>query len=164
MRAIMGSETTAAAAGQVGIVRRDPMAMLPFCGYNIGDYLGHWLKMRARITKPPRIFMVNWFRKDAEGKFLWPGYGENLRALKWMLDRIDGRAQGHQTPMGIVPAPSDLDLTGLEIAPRQLEEALAVRPDEWRTEMESAGDFLRKIGPSLPAAILDKHRELTARL
>jgi phosphoenolpyruvate carboxykinase (GTP) len=164
MGAIMGSETTAAAAGQIGIVRRDPMAMLPFCGYNIGDYLGHWLTMRGQITKPPRIFMVNWFRKDAEGKFLWPGYGENLRALKWMLDRIDGRANGQPTPMGIVPAASDLDLTGLEIAPRQLEQALAVRAEEWRPEMESAGAFLRSIGPSLPAVILDKHRELTARL
>ena len=164
MGAIMGSETTAAQAGAVGIVRRDPMAMLPFCGYNIGDYLGHWLKMRAQITKPPRIFMVNWFRKDADGKFLWPGYGENLRALKWMLDRIDGRAHGQATPMGIVPTPGDLDLTGLEIAPRQLEQALAVRPEEWRPEMESAAAFLQSIGPSLPAAILAKHRELAARL
>ena len=164
MGAIMGSETTAAAAGQVGVVRRDPMAMLPFCGYNIGDYLGHWLKMRGRITKPPRIFMVNWFRKDQNGSFLWPGYGENLRVLKWMLDRIDGRAQGYQTPMGIVPAATDLDLTGLEIAPNQLEQALAVRPEEWRPEMESAGEFLGKIGASLPAALLEKHRELSASL
>jgi len=164
MGAIMGSETTAAQAGAVGIVRRDPMAMLPFCGYNIGDYLGHWLKMRGQIKNPPRIFMVNWFRKDADGNFLWPGYGENLRVLKWMLDRIDGQAKGHQTPVGIVPAANDLDLTGLEIAPNQLEQVLAVRPEEWKPEMESAGEFLRKIGTSLPGALLDKHRELSERL
>ncbi len=164
MGATMGSETTAAAAGKVGVVRRDPMAMLPFCGYNVGDYLGHWLAMRQRITRPPRLFMVNWFRKDAQGDFLWPGYGENLRVLKWVLDRIDGRAQGHQTPVGIVPAAADLDLTGLEIAPRQLQEALAINPDEWKSEMESAGEFLRKIGPTLPASLLEKHREITARL
>ncbi|HXR24587.1 MAG TPA: phosphoenolpyruvate carboxykinase (GTP) [Candidatus Binataceae bacterium] len=164
MGATMGSETTAAAAGKVGVVRRDPMAMLPFCGYNVGEYLGHWLEMRQRITRPPRLFMVNWFRKDAQGDFLWPGYGENLRVLKWMLDRIDGRAQGHQTAVGIVPAAADLDLTGLEIAPRQLQEALAINPDEWKSEMESAGEFLRKIGPTLPASLLEKHREITARL
>ena len=164
MGATMGSETTAAAAGKVGVVRRDPMAMLPFCGYNVGDYLGHWLEMRKQITRPPRIFMVNWFRKDAQGDFLWPGYGENLRVLKWMLDRIDGRAQGHQTAVGIVPAAADLDLTGLEIAPRQLQEALAINPDEWKSEMESAGEFLRKIGPTLPASLLETHREITARL
>ncbi len=164
MGATMGSETTAAAAGKVGVVRRDPMAMLPFCGYNVGDYLGHWLEIRQRITRPPRLFMVNWFRKDAQGDFLWPGYGENLRVLKWILDRIDGRAQGHQTPVGIVPAAADLDLTGLEIAPRQLQEALAINPDEWKAEMESAGEFLRKIGPTLPASLLETHREITARL
>jgi phosphoenolpyruvate carboxykinase (GTP) len=164
MGAIMGSETTAAAAGKVGIVRRDPMAMLPFCGYNIGDYLGHWLEMRDRITHPPRLFMVNWFRKSPQGDFLWPGYGENLRILKWMLDRIDGRVQGHQTPVGIVPAASDLDLTGLEIAPQQLQQALTVNPDEWKSEMESAGEFLRKIGPTLPAVLLEKHREISIQL
>jgi phosphoenolpyruvate carboxykinase (GTP) len=164
MGATMGSETTAAAAGKVGVVRRDPMAMLPFCGYNVGDYLGHWLAMRQRITRPPRLFMVNWFRKDAQGDYLWPGYGENLRVLKWVLDRIDGRAQGNQTPVGIVPAAADLDLTGLEIAQRQLQEALAINPDEWKSEMESAGEFLRKIGPTLPASLLEKHREITARL
>jgi phosphoenolpyruvate carboxykinase (GTP) len=164
MGAIMGSETTAAAAGKVGVVRRDPMAMLPFCGYNIGDYLGHWLEMRKGLTRPPRLFMVNWFRKSAQGDFLWPGYGENLRALKWMLDRIDGRVQGLPTPVGIVPAAGDLDLTGLEIAPQQLQQALAVNPDEWKSEMESAGEFLRKIGPTLPAVLLEKHREISTRL
>ncbi|HLW71764.1 MAG TPA: phosphoenolpyruvate carboxykinase (GTP) [Candidatus Binataceae bacterium] len=164
MGAIMGSETTAAAAGQVGVVRRDPMAMLPFCGYNIGDYLGHWLAMRDKITQPPRLFMVNWFRKDGSGHFLWPGYGENLRVLKWMLDRIDGCAEGRRTPVGIVPARADLDLTGLEINPRQLEQALTVDAEEWRREMESAGRFLNEIGPTLPATLLDQHREITARL
>jgi phosphoenolpyruvate carboxykinase (GTP) len=162
--ATMGSETTAAAAGKVGIVRRDPMAMLPFCGYNIGEYLAHWLAMRQQITRPPRIFMVNWFRKDAQGNFLWPGYGENLRVLKWMLDRVDGRAGGQETPVGIVPAASDIDLTGLEIAPHQLQQALAINRAEWQTELASAEAFLKGIGPTLPASLLDKHREISARL
>ena len=135
MGATMGSETTAAAAGQVGVVRRDPMAMLPFCGYNVGDYLGHWLEMGEKLTNPPRIFMVNWFRKDGEGNFLWPGYGENLRVLKWMIDRIDGHAEGSRTPVGIVPANSALDLTGLEIAPAQVSQALTVDANEWKKEM-----------------------------
>jgi phosphoenolpyruvate carboxykinase (GTP) len=164
MGATMGSETTAAAAGQVGVVRRDPMAMLPFCGYNIGDYLGHWLAMRDNITRPPRLFMVNWFRKDNSGHFLWPGYGENLRVLKWMLDRIDGRAEGRRTPVGIVPARTDLDLTGLDLEPRHLEQALMVDTEEWGAEMESAGRFLQEIGPRLPATLLKKHREISARL
>ena len=116
MGATMGSETTAAAAGAVGVLRRDPMAMLPFCGYNIGDYFAHWLKMRGAIKKPPRIFMVNWFRKGADGNFIWPGYGENLRVLKWMLDRIHGRAKGRETPVGIVPDEAELDLKGLDLS------------------------------------------------
>jgi phosphoenolpyruvate carboxykinase (GTP) len=164
MGATMGSETTAAAAGKVGVVRRDPMAMLPFCGYNAGDYLAHWLSMRARITNPPHIFMVNWFRKDGDGNFLWPGYGENLRVLKWMLDRIDGRAQGRATPVGIVPNPAELDLTGLEIAPSQLREALAIDPAEWSNELKSAGEFFDKIGPALPRPLREMHSELTAAL
>jgi phosphoenolpyruvate carboxykinase (GTP) len=164
MGATMGSETTAAQSGAVGVVRRDPMAMLPFCGYNVGDYLGHWLAMRQKITRPPRIFMVNWFRKDTDGHFLWPGYGENLRVLKWMLERIEGKANGDTTPVGIVPSPGDLDLTGLEIAPDQLRQALAVDPAEWTRELASAGEFLRGIGPSLPPTLLDTHRELDRRL
>jgi phosphoenolpyruvate carboxykinase (GTP) len=164
MGATMGSETTAAAAGKVGVVRRDPMAMLPFCGYNVGDYLGHWLALRARITRPPRIFMVNWFRKDAAGNFLWPGYGENLRVLKWILDRIDGRAGAYQTPVGIVPDPADLDLAGLEISREQLAQALAVDAGEWKAELESANDLFTRIGRALPAALRERHRTLSAAL
>ncbi len=164
MGATMGSETTAAAAGQVGIVRRDPMAMLPFCGYNIGDYLGHWLEMRKHITKPPRIFMVNWFRKSEAGEFLWPGYGENLRVLKWILDRIHGDAGAHETPVGLVPGPTDLDLDGLVIAPDQLRAALAVNPAEWQTEISSAAEFFDKIGPSLPSALREKQRAVATAL
>ena len=164
MGATMGSETTAAAAGKVGVVRRDPMAMLPFCGYNIGDYLGHWLEMRKRITKPPRIFMVNWFRKNDAGEFVWPGYGENLRVLEWMLDRIHGSAGAHETPVGLVPEPGDLDLKGLDLASEQMRAALAIDIGEWKAEVASAGEFFDKIGPSLPAALREKHRELTTAL
>jgi phosphoenolpyruvate carboxykinase (GTP) len=164
MGATMGSETTAAAAGQVGVVRRDPMAMLPFAGYNMGDYWRHWLAMEPRITDPPRIFMVNWFRKDAEGAFLWPGYGENLRVLKWILARIDNRVEGHQTLLGTVPRPVEIDLSGLEVTPQQLSEVLAIDRDEWKTEMVSAGQFFERIGPAVPEPLLQLHRDLTNAL
>jgi len=162
--ATMGSETTAAAAGQVGIVRRDPMAMLPFVGYNIGDYWNHWLMMQLRIPDPPRIFMVNWFRKDANGAFLWPGYGENMRVLKWIMARIEGRAEGHETPLGTVPDPAELDLSGLEIAPEQLRKALAVDRDEWKAEMASAGKFFDRIGTSVPKQLRELHRHMSDAL
>ncbi|HEY2664711.1 MAG TPA: phosphoenolpyruvate carboxykinase domain-containing protein, partial [Candidatus Binataceae bacterium] len=164
MGATMGSETTAAAAGAVGVVRRDPMAMLPFCGYNMGDYFTHWLAMRAKIKNPPRIFVVNWFRKDADGNFLWPGYGENLRALKWMLDRIAGRVKGRLTPVGSVPEPSEIDITGLEISPAQLRQVLAVDHAEWRAEMSSAKEFFDQIGPTVPAALKEKLATISAAL
>jgi phosphoenolpyruvate carboxykinase (GTP) len=164
MGATMGSETTAAAAGAVGVVRRDPMAMLPFCGYNMGDYFAHWLKMRQAISRPPKIFMVNWFRKDKDGAFLWPGYGENLRVLKWMMDRIHGRAGAHETPVGAVPNPEDLDLEGLDIARERLRQALIVDEGEWRAEMESAGELFDKIGARMPAELKTRHRELMAKL
>jgi phosphoenolpyruvate carboxykinase (GTP) len=140
------------------------MAMLPFCGYNVGDYLAHWLSLRARISKPPRIFMVNWFRKDSAGNFLWPGYGENLRVLKWMLDRIDGRVRACETPVGIVPDPADIDLTGLDLTHEQIGAALAINPDEWRAEMESAGEFFDRIGPRLPNALREKRQAISAAL
>jgi len=162
--ATMGSETTAAAAGAVGVVRRDPMAMLPFCGYDMGDYFGHWLKMQSAIKHPPRIFMVNWFRKDHGGKFLWPGYGENMRALKWMLDRIDGRAGAVETPVGRVPRIEDLDLRGLNTSGDQIREDLAVKKDEWATEIASAGEFFNQFGATLPDALREKHRGLASSL
>jgi phosphoenolpyruvate carboxykinase (GTP) len=163
--ATMGSETTAAATGAVGVVRRDPMAMLPFCGYNMGDYWGHWLKMREqRISNPPKIFVVNWFRKDANGKFLWPGFGENMRVLLWMLDRINGRAGATRTPVGFVPDPANLDLSGLDVSGDQMREVLAVKAGEWQTEMKSAGEFFDQIGPTVPGALRDRHRELVAAL
>ena len=157
--ATMGSETTAAATGQVGVVRRDPMAMLPFCGYNMGDYFSHWLEMRGRIPHPPKIFMVNWFRQDTKGKFVWPGYGENMRVLKWVVDRALGRVGGQETVVGWVPREGDLDLSGLDIAPEQFAEATAIRLDEWRREIESQKEFFDKIGSTMPPA-LELQRQL----
>jgi phosphoenolpyruvate carboxykinase (GTP) len=162
--ATMGSETTAAAVGKVGVVRRDPMAMLPFAGYNIGDYWRHWLAMLPKIADPPRIFMVNWFRKDANGDLLWPGYGENLRVLKWMLARIDGRVEGRETLLGTVPEPAELDLSGLNVGPDKLRHALTLDRDEWKAEMASAGEFFERIGPSVPEQLRELHRALTNAL
>ena len=155
--ATMGSETTAAATGAVGVVRRDPMAMLPFCGYDMGSYLAHWLSMQAHVANPPRIFLVNWFRKAQDGKWLWPGYGENMRVLKWMLDRCTGRAQGHQSLLGITPGEGELDLRGLEDA----DVAAATRLDlsEWRAELEDQAEWFKKLGPTLPPA-LEHQRQL----
>ncbi len=164
MGATMGSETTAAATGAVGVVRRDPMAMLPFCGYNMGDYFTHWLGMRKAISRPPQVFMVNWFRKGADGKFLWPGYGENLRVLTWILDRIHGRVRAIETPVGGVPNQADLDLSGLDISPETIRQALAVDPTEWKAEMESAGELFDKIGPTMPPELKRLRAELSAGL
>jgi len=162
--ATMASETTAAATGAVGVTRRDPMAMLPFCGYNMGDYFGHWLAMGSKLKNPPRIFHVNWFRRDADGKFLWPGYGENVRVLKWMLDRIEGRADAAETPIGNVPTPSSLTLDGLSISRDTLNELLAVNPQDWAEEEQAIGKFFAKFGDRLPAAICQEKKALAARL
>ena len=164
MGATMGSETTAAATGAVGVLRRDPMAMLPFCGYNIGDYFGHWLATNKALTKAPSIFMVNWFRKDPAGKFLWPGYGENMRALSWMVDRIHGRTGGAETPVGIVPHAEDLDSAGLEIGNDAINRALSIDHGEWKAEMESAGEFFKKVGPTMPTELDDLRRSIANRL
>jgi len=162
--ATMASETTAAATGAVGVTRRDPMAMIPFCGYNMADYFGHWLEMGRKMKNPPRIFHVNWFRKDANGRFLWPGYGENVRVLKWILDRIEGRAAAHETPIGFVPTPDSLTLDGLSISRSAIEELLRVDPGDWAEELTATGEFFAKFGDRLPAEIRDEHQALASRL
>jgi phosphoenolpyruvate carboxykinase (GTP) len=149
----MSTETTAAITGQVGVVRRDPMAMIPFCGYNMADYFAHWLSMQPRLSKPPRLFRVNWFRKDADGAFLWPGYGDNVRVLKWMVERIRGGGQARETPVGYVPADGALDLSGLNVSPAQLREALRCDAGEWLTALQDLEDFYGSFGSRLPAPI-----------
>jgi phosphoenolpyruvate carboxykinase (GTP) len=162
--ATMASETTAAATGAVGVTRRDPMAMLPFCGYNMADYFGHWLAMGPRIKGQPEIFHVNWFRKGANGKFLWPGYGENVRVLKWILDRIEGRADAAESPIGYVPTPESLTLDGLQISRGALDELLLIDPGDWAEETRATGEFLAKFGDRLPTAIRQEHQALASRL
>jgi phosphoenolpyruvate carboxykinase (GTP) len=162
--ATMASETTAAATGAVGVSRRDPMAMLPFCGYNMGDYFGHWLAMGAKLKNPPKIFHVNWFRKGADGKFLWPGYGENVRVLKWMLDRIEGRAAATETPIGNVPTPASLTLDGLSISRDTLNELLSVNSGDWLAEDQAVGEFFSKFGSHIPAPIAQEQKALASRL
>jgi phosphoenolpyruvate carboxykinase (GTP) len=151
--ATMGSETTAAATGQVGVVRRDPMAMLPFCGYNMADYFGHWLHMGKVLSRPPAIFHVNWFRTGPDGRFLWPGFGENLRVLLWMVDRVKGRAGAVETPVGLIPAPGALNLDGLALSPADLETLLHVDRDEWAAEVPEIRAFFERFGDRLPAEL-----------
>ena len=163
--ATMGSETTAAAAGAVGQVRRDPMAMLPFCGYNMGDYFKHWLQMRKVIKYPPRIFHVNWFRKDADGNFLWPGFGENMRVLKWIVDRCRGGADANETPLGWVPGPRNFDLRGMEnFDSAKLEQAQTIDLDEWRRELLSQDELFLKLYADLPKELIFQRELLVSRL
>ena len=160
--ATMGSETTAAAVGKVGEVRRDPMAMLPFCGYNMGQYFGHWLEMQKDIPNPPKIFQVNWFRKDAQGKFIWPGFGENVRVLKWVIDRAHGRVGAQETLLGWVPRGGHLDLTGLDLPHEKIDAATAINFDEWRNEFALQEEFFKKIGESMPEALIHQRKLLMA--
>ena len=162
--ATMASETTAAATGNVGIVRRDPMAMLPFCGYNMADYFGHWLEMGKRIPHPPKVFHVNWFRKGADGKFLWPGYGENVRVLKWILERVEGRGEAQETPIGHVPSRGALTLDGLNISPETATELMRVDPEDWEQELADTREFFQKFGDRLPRELRDEHDKLARRL
>jgi phosphoenolpyruvate carboxykinase (GTP) len=160
----MASETTAAAAGAVGVVRRDPMAMKPFAGYNFGDYWKHWLSMGQRVKKLPGIFHVNWFRRDAAGRFLWPGYGENLRVLAWIIDRCKGAAASIDTPIGAVPAKGALDLEGLDIDESTIAELLAVETAAWCTEADEIGKYLESYGDRLPDALRGEIARLKASL
>jgi phosphoenolpyruvate carboxykinase (GTP) len=162
--ATMASETTAAATGSVGVVRRDPMAMLPFCGYHMGDYLGHWLAMGKRMAQAPAIFHVNWFRTGANGGFLWPGFGENVRVLKWILDRVHGRGEAEETPIGLVPTRRALDTAGLDIPQMTLDELLRLDRDDWQHEVDDQGRFLETLGERLPAEIRAEHAALRRRL
>ena len=161
--ATMASETTAAATGDVGITRRDPMAMLPFCGYNMADYFQHWLDMGKRIPHPPRIFHVNWFRKGADGKFLWPGYGDNVRVLKWILERVEGRGQAEETTIGFVPTHNALTLDGLHLAPEILRELFRVDADNWEIDLADTREFLAKFGGRLPAPMREEYQSVVRR-
>jgi phosphoenolpyruvate carboxykinase (GTP) len=162
--ASVASETTAAATGKVGVVRRDPMAMQPFCGYNFADYWGHWLNVGAKLKNPPRIYHVNWFRRDADGRFLWPGYGENLRVLEWMLKRCAGEVPANETAIGNLPRPEDLNLQGLNISRADLNALLSVDPALWKKEVADIRAYLENYGSRLPAEMLEQLKGVEARL
>ncbi len=161
----MASETTAAAAGAVGVVRRDPMAMLPFCGYHMGDYFAHWLEMGEKLgDKAPKIFNVNWFRTDDEGNFVWPGFGDNMRVLNWIIDRCEGKATATETAIGYIPQPEDIDLTDLDMDIETLKSILKVDKDVWTKEAEEIEEHYKKFGDKLPAALREQLDALKANL
>ncbi len=164
--ATMGSEKTAAAAGTVGELRFDPMAMLPFCGYNMGDYFGHWLKIGQKEGAVlPKIFFVNWFRKDQEtGKFLWPGFGENSRVLEWVFNRCEGTAEGEETPVGIIPTADGITLDGLDISTEAFEEVRNVDLDALRDELPQVREHLETFGDDLPQELWSQFEALEQRL
>ncbi|KAG9583772.1 hypothetical protein KCV01_g14458, partial [Aureobasidium melanogenum] len=162
--AAMGSETTAAATGAVGVLRRDSMAMKPFCGYNFADYFAHWLSFDKPGAKLPRIFHVNWFRKDADGRFMWPGYGENLRVLDWMIQRVQGLASGHETPIGTVPATGELNVEGLSVSPTTLDELLRVDVDGWIEELNAIGTYLDGFGARMPERLKTEREKVSKAL
>jgi phosphoenolpyruvate carboxykinase (GTP) len=162
--ATMGSEMTAAAAGTLGQVRRDPMAMLPFCGYHMGDYFNHWLNIRRDITDPPRIFHVNWFRKSAEGKFLWPGFGENFRVLRWVIDRTRGRARASETQIGWMPRYQEFDWTGMDYSQEKFEQCMKIDGAEWRRELISQTELFLTLHDRLPKELIFQRELLVSRL
>jgi phosphoenolpyruvate carboxykinase (GTP) len=149
----LASETTAAATDAVGVVRRDPMAMKPFTGYNFGDYWAHWIDVGAKLKAPPQIFHVNWFRQTQAGKFLWPGFGENLRVLRWIIERCNGTAKARDTAIGHLPNSADLDVQGLDITPAALDELLAVNPKLWQEEFEGIDKYLSEFGERVPRSL-----------
>ncbi|MDR2780727.1 MAG: phosphoenolpyruvate carboxykinase (GTP) [Synergistaceae bacterium] len=161
---IMASETTAAASGAVGVVRRDPMAMLPFCGYHMGDYFAHWFDMGRRIANPPKIFNVNWFRTDENGNFIWPGYGENMRVLEWIIKRAFGETGAAESPIGYLPQPEDINLDGLDLSRDTLKELLTVDKELWREEAKGIREFYSKFGGKLPQKLNDELDSLEKNL
>ena len=164
--ATMASETTAAAVGQTGVIRRDPMAMVPFIGYNVGDYFQHWLDMGKKLKgKAPKIFHVNWFRRDRQtGKFLWPGFGENLRAILWALDRCAGKGKAVDTPMGSTPTPDDINSSGLNLAPEKIGQVLEVRAEDWADDLKNQREFFDRIGNRLPPELRKEQDDFARRL
>src|SRR3954470_4311154 len=162
--ATLSSETTAAATGKVGVLRRDPMAMLPFCGYNMGDYFQHWLDVGASVGRPPRVYRVNWFRTGADGKFLWPGFGDNMRVLRWILERCDGSGAAIDTPIGFLPKMDAIDKRGLSIGDDVLARLLRVDPAEWVEAVAGQEDYFRQYGSHLPAALHAEHDDLARRI
>jgi phosphoenolpyruvate carboxykinase (GTP) len=168
MAATMGSETTAAMAGGDGAVRRDPFAMLPFCGYHMSDYFAHWIEMGRRLqaagTSVPKIFCVNWFRKGADGKFVWPGYGQNMRVLAWMLERVGGRGGGEEHLLGISPRHADLRWQGLGFTPEQFAQVIGLDRDDWRREMDLHGQWFAQLAHHLPVELSDTRVRLASRL
>ncbi|MGD0335900.1 MAG: phosphoenolpyruvate carboxykinase (GTP) [Candidatus Omnitrophota bacterium] len=162
--ATMASERTAAQVGKLGEVRRDPMAMLPFCGYNMADYFRHWLNMGKRMHKPPKIFHVNWFRSDGKGDFLWPGFRENLRVLEWIFDRCNDKVGAVKTPIGYIPRPQDIDMTGLELSSGAMEKLLEVRKEDWFTELKDIKKFFQLFKRDLPAELWQEYESLSNRI
>jgi len=160
----VASETTAAASGAVGVVRRDPMAMKPFCGYNFADYWAHWLSFADKSDKLPKIFHVNWFRQDSAGRFLWPGFGENLRVLRWIIDRCENRVGARETPIGWLPHAEDIDTEGLDVNEETMQALLAVNVDQWKKEMNSIGSYLSTFGDRLPSELKREHEKVISAL
>ncbi len=162
--AMAASETTAAATGEVGVLRRDPMAMKPFCGYNFGDYFGHWLAMGAKSDKAPSIFHVNWFRKDEEGGFLWPGFGQNMRVLEWILRRCAGTVDAEETPIGYLPRSEDINLEGIDVGPKEMAQLLDVEVSAWQEELPGQKEFLETFGDRMPQEMWSQYQSLEERL
>jgi phosphoenolpyruvate carboxykinase (GTP) len=162
--ASVGSETTAAAIGEVGVIRRDPMAMKPFCGYNFADYWQHWLSFEERTDKLPRIFHVNWFRQDDDGHFLWPGFGENLRVLRWIIDRCENRIGAKETPVGYLPKEGDIDISELDISPETMRELTSIDVEHWKKENAHFADYLDSFGERVPEALRDEQQRVAAAL
>jgi len=158
--ASVASETTAANVGEVGVVRRDPMAMKPFCGYNFADYWTHWLSFADKSDKLPKIFHVNWFRQDKAGKFLWPGFGENLRVLRWIIDRCENRVAGKESPIGLLPDPEDIDVSGFDVAEETMATLLSINAEQWQEEMSSVGEYLEGFGERLPDSLRQEHQRI----
>ncbi|MGB9604179.1 MAG: phosphoenolpyruvate carboxykinase domain-containing protein, partial [Limisphaerales bacterium] len=166
MGASAASETTAAALHKAGVLRRDPFAMLPFCGYNMGDYFAHWLSFqkRTRPDKLPKIFFVNWFRKGPNNEWLWPGYGENSRVLKWICERVEGKGKAVETPIGYLPTPDAIDLNGLELPAGTIDELLKVDIDGWKQEVASIEEYFKTFGDKLPSVLNEQAAKLKNRL